>query len=240
MMVFDKIKGDYNQGIRQFAVLIDPDKSDENHLDKLLEEVNNNDVDFVLLGGSSVNFLVKVEKILYNIRKRTKKKVILFPGNVSHLIKGVDAVLFLSLISGRNPDYLIENHVKAASSLNDVEVIPVGYILIDGGRRSTTELVSGTQPMSVDDIPMIVNTAKAGELLGHKMIYLEAGSGAYCSVSSEIIKAVKKVLHIPLIVGGGLKSAKDVVRVYDAGADVVVVGNALEADPLLLQSIVVK
>lgn len=238
-MFYDKLLSKYKEGIKQFAVLIDPEKSDERHLEELLAEVNRKNVDFLLLGGSSYSVTnVAVEEVLNNIRKKTNKAVVLFPGSVSHLIRGVDAVLFLSLISGRNPDYLIENHVKAVPYLNGVEVVSVGYILVDGGRRSATELVSETRPMPRDDVQKIVNTAKAGELLGHKMIYLEAGSGARISLSSEIIVAVKKEVSVPLIVGGGIKTSTDVQRIYQAGADIVVVGNALEANPHLLSEII--
>lgn len=234
-MIYEKILQQYHQGTKQFVVLIDPEKSDGEHLSSLISEINKVNVDFILLGGSTGDNAA--DDTLSKIRSLTDTNVVLFPGNVAHLTKGVDAVLFLSLISGRNPDYLIENHVKAAPFLLEEEVIPVGYILIDGGRRSATEMVSETEPMATDDIPKIVNTARAGELLGHKLIYLEAGSGAMCSISSEIISSVKQVLTVPLIVGGGLRTASDVQRVYNAGADLVVVGNVLEDNPYLLSQL---
>lgn len=234
-MIYKTIIQKYTEGKRQFAVLIDPEKSDEQHLVTLLSEVNKTDVDLIFFGGSTG--ASAADEVLSLVRAHTSKAIVLFPGNVSHLIRGVDAVLFLSLISGRNPDYLIENHVKAVPLLGEVEVISVGYILIDGGRQSATELVSQTEPMSTGNLSSIVNTAKAGELLGHKLIYLEAGSGATQALSSEIIAAVKAVLSVPLIVGGGLRSHQDVQRVYAAGADIVVVGNALEENPLLLSEL---
>jgi len=234
-MIYTTIHQKYTEGKKQFAVLIDPEKSSDEHLSSLIDEVNKSSVDFILLGGSTGDSAA--DEVLSTLRSRTDKKIVLFPGNVTHLTKGVDAVLFLSLISGRNTDYLIENHVKAVPLLDGVEVIPVGYMLLDGGRKSSTELVSHTRPMAIDDISLIVNTAKAGELLGHKMIYLEAGSGAVNSLPSAVITAVKSVLTIPLIVGGGLRSASDVKRVYEAGADVAVVGNALEENPHLLSTL---
>lgn len=236
-MIYEKIALKYKQGKKQFAVLIDPEKSDEKHLISLVKEVNDSSVDFILLGGSTGD--KAADEVLKLLRASTDKNIVLFPGNVSHLTKGVDAVLFLSLISGRNADYLIENHVVAAPLLEDQEVIPVGYILIEGGRRSSTERVSQTAPMKIDDIPKIVNTAKAGQLLGNKMIYLEAGSGACQSLPSAIISAVKAVLSVPLVVGGGVKTAPDVQRIYEAGADIVVVGNALEDNPHLLSQLLV-
>lgn len=234
-MIYDTILKNWKEGDKQFVVLIDPEKSEAAHLSVLLEEVNTNPVDFVLLGGSTG--VSSSDEVLSIIRKNTAKPVVLFPGNVAHLTRGVDAVLFLSLLSGRNPDFLIENHIKSVPFLNDVEVIPVAYLLIDGSHKSATEIVSATSPMDVDDVEKIVNTAKAGELLGHKMVYLEAGSGAKSSIPNRVITAVKEKLSIPLIVGGGLRSAKDVKRVYDAGADIVVVGNVLEEYPLLLSEL---
>ncbi len=238
-MVLNEILRKKQQGEKQFAVLIDPEKCSDNHLNSLLAEVNKNRVDFIMLGGSSSSddFSLKAALVLEKIRTKTDKKVVLFPGNVSHLVDGVDAVLFLSLISGRNPDYLIENHVRSARYLKGSEVVPVGYLLIDGGRRSSTELVSKTTPMLVDDVSRIVDTAIAGELLGHKMIYLEAGSGAKRPVPPKVISAVKNEISIPLIVGGGLRTREAVVSAYDAGADLVVVGNVLEANPFALSSV---
>lgn len=233
-MIYDKILNKYKLGKKQFAVLIDPEKSDEEHLTVLLKDVNATPVDFILLGGSTGE--KSADDVLATIRKKTSKPVVLFPGDVSHLTKGVDAVLFLSLLSGRNPDFLIENHIKAVPLLEDVEVIPVAYILVDGAHRSATEIVSKTKPMDVKNVERIVNTAKAGELLGHKLVYLEAGSGARSSLSSEIISSVKAKLSVPLIVGGGLTSLGDIKRVYDAGADIVVVGNALEERPSQLSN----
>ena len=234
-MVYEKIFQKYKQGDKQFSVLIDPEKSDDIHLSCLLKEVNKSKVDFILLGGSTGEH--GADDVLVKLRAQTDKAIVLFPGNAAHLTAGVDAVLFLSLISGRNADFLIENHVKAAPFLDGVEVIPVGYILLDGGRQSSTELVSHTLPMDTNDVVKIVNTAKAGQLLGHKMIYLEAGSGARYPVSAEVISSVKNVLSVPLIVGGGLRCFKDVLCAYNAGADVVVVGNILEDDPFLLSKL---
>lgn len=235
IMIYDKILSNCRKGKRQFVVLIDPEKSEPDHLSKLLGEINASAVDFILLGGSTGES--SADAVLKSIRLQTDKDVVLFPGDVSHLTKGVDAIFFLSLLSGRNPDYLIGNHVKAIPFLQEEEIIPVAYILIDGAHISSTELVSQTKPMSTDDVLAIVHTAKAGELLGHKMVYLEAGSGASSSVPSTIVKAVRASVSIPLVVGGGITTNADVKRLYDAGADVVVVGNLLERSPHLLSQL---
>lgn len=232
-MVYDEIIAKVKAGKKQFVVLVDPEKASVQHLEQLFDLQNSAAVDMVFLGGS--RSMVSSDTALSRIRRVTDKPVVLFPGDVSQVTDKVDAVLFLSLISGRNPDYLIDLHVKAVPLLKGLEVIPVGYILIDGGFTSTTELVSNTSPLCVEDVERIVNTAKAGELLGHKMIYLEAGSGASISVPSVVIRKVKKTLRIPLIVGGGIRDSADLLRVFAAGADIVVVGNALEESPLSLE-----
>ena len=234
-MIFEKILKKYKQGEKQFVVLIDPEKASRSHLQNLLSQVAKEKVDMIFLGGSTLSG--SAEATLSIIREFSGKDVLLFPGNVSQITPGVDAVLFLTLISGRNPNYLIDYHVKAAPLLKRSEVIPVGYILIDGGRQSATASVSQTEPMCVTDFEKIVNTAIAGELLGQKMIYLEAGSGAKNPVPEIVISKVKAAINVPLIVGGGIKDALGVSQAYAAGADIVVVGNALECANHSLSSI---
>lgn len=224
-MIYDKILSRFNQGEKQFVILIDPDKAIDSHLQRLLSDADKY-ADMIFLGGSTSCGALDTSLTL--IRKYTSLDVLLFPGNVSQITKGVDAVLFLSLLSGRNAEFLIGNHVKAAPLLKEVEVIPVAYILVDGGRVSATEIVTKTLPMSTLRFSDIVDTALAGEMMGHKMVYLEAGSGACNPVSSHIISQVRDLISIPLIVGGGLKTAADVSMAYEAGADIVVVGNVLE------------
>lgn len=231
-MVYSSILEKVRNNKKQLVVLIDPE-SDLN-LEPLLYLIDNTGVDMIFLGGST--FGSPAVDVLNDIRAQTSKPVVLFPGNAAQLTPGVDAVLFLSLLSGRNPDFLISNHVKAAPALRDVEVIPVAYLLLDGGRVSSTQKVTHTLPMSVDNIDAIVDTAFAGQLLGHKLVYLEAGSGALKPVSAHVISKVKSSIDIPLIVGGGIKTAGDLKLAYDSGADIVVVGNALESDPTLISS----
>lgn len=234
-MVYTKIIEKIACGQKQLAVLIDPEKVSDAHLQVLIGEINKTDVDFILLGGST--FSHSADAVLASIRQLTTKHVVLFPGNASQVTAGVDAVLFLSLLSGRNPEYLVGNHVKAAPLLKGVEVIPTAYLLIDGGRQSATERVTQTTPMSALDIESIVNTALAGQLMGNQFVYLEAGSGAKFAVLSDIITQVKAAIDIPLVVGGGLRTKADLQRVYQAGADIAVMGNALEQDPSLLSTL---
>jgi putative glycerol-1-phosphate prenyltransferase len=181
------------------------------------------------VGGSEVEEHL-TEKLVIEIKTYTNLPVILFPGDVSQITDKASGILFLSLISGRNPDYLIGKHVEAVSKLlkANIEIIPTGYILIENGKQTSVELVSKTEPMLRNDIETIKKTAKAGELLGMKLIYLEAGSGAKSAVDSKIISEVKAILNIPLIVGGGIRSKQQIEITYNSGADIVVIGTAFE------------
>jgi len=213
-----------------FALLLDPDKCDSKHLNRLLSIASSCGVSMVFVGGSLVN--ANVDNFISEIKKESNLPVVLFPGNALQFSAKANAILFLSLISGRNPDFLIGNHVIVSGAIkrSGVEVIPTGYILIDGGVQTSVQYMSSTMPIPSTKIDIAVATALAGEQLGLKMIYLEAGSGAKQPVPVEMIKAVKCEISIPLIVGGGLKTQEQVKAAWDAGADMVVVGNALEND----------
>ena len=210
------------------AVLIDPDNFEihktESFLNKLPLEITH-----LFVGGSTVEENA-TSVLISEIKKHSKLPLVLFPGDVSQITNNADGLLFLLLLSGRNPEYLIGQQIKAISVLRNstIEVISTGYILIDGGSISTVERVSETKPMSQKNIQAIVDTAKAGELIGNKLIYLEAGSGAKFPVQSDIIKAVKKEVSIPIIVGGGIKTEKQKKEAYLAGADMVVMGTVFE------------
>lgn len=213
------------------AILIDPDKFDLKNISQFADKINKSIITHVFVGGSTVEDevteqLVKALKLVVNL------PIVLFPGDVTQIAKNADAILFLSLISGRNPKYLIEKQIEAVSILKhtNLEVIPTGYILIENGKETTVQKVTKTQPISIKMHQLIVDTAKAGELLGKKLIYLEAGSGALHPVPLSIIKAVKKDLVIPLIVGGGIRSKLQLDAVYNSGADLVVIGTAFEDD----------
>lgn len=210
------------------AVLIDPDKFNESEslgfIQKLPAKATH-----ILVGGSRVAegrtcAVVKVLKTVSDL------PVILFPGDHSQISSHADALLFLSLISGRNPEYLIEQQVRAVEKIRntELEIIPTGYILIDGGRETSVQKVSNTVPLSQEDIQQIVNTALAGQYSGKELIYLEAGSGAQFPVSAGIIKSVKDALNIPVIVGGGIRTSQQLQKAYEAGADLVVIGTAFE------------
>lgn len=216
------------KGKKQLAVLIDPDKFLESEAESFLSGLPE-ETTHIFVGGSTVapnktGISVRAIKLFSNL------PILLFPGDHTQITEDADALLFLSLISGRNPEYLIEQQIKSVEKLRNstLEIIPTGYILIDGGTRSAVQRISNTKPISQFEIETIVNTALAGQYSGKKLIYLEAGSGAQITVSEEIISAVKEAINIPLIVGGGIRSKQQLNKAYDAGADMVVIGTAFE------------
>jgi len=213
-----------------FALLLDPDKCDSDHLRKLLPAALQCSVSMLLVGGSLVKSDISI--LISEIKKQSQLPVVLFPGNALHFGAEAEAILLLSLISGRNADFLIGNHVIVSNAIkrSGVEVLPTGYILVDGGVQTSVQYMSNTMPIPASKIDIAVATALAGEQLGLKLIYLEAGSGAKNPVPAEMIKAIRNEISIPLIVGGGLKTPEQVNAAWDAGADMVVVGNALEND----------
>jgi phosphoglycerol geranylgeranyltransferase len=213
---------------KSLAVLIDPDKFDEGNVASFLNNLPAN-ATFIFVGGSTVEQHV-TSLVAQRIKAYTNLPVVLFPGDYSQITEEADALLFLSLISGRNPEYLIEQQIKSVAQLRNssLEIIPTGYILIDGGTESAVQRVSKTTPISQEDVELIVNTALAGQYSGKKLIYLEAGSGAKTPISDEIIREVKNAITIPLIVGGGIRSSIQLEKAYSAGADIVVVGTAFE------------
>jgi len=221
------------------AVLIDPDKMETERVSSFISKVNQSIATHIFVGGSEVSEGI-TETLVIEIKKRTDLPVILFPGDVIQITDKADGILFLSLISGRNPDYLIGKHVEAVSRLkkSGLEVIPTGYLLIENGKQTSVERVSKTDPLKRSDIETIIDTAKAGELLGMKLIYLEAGSGATHSIEREIISKVKQELKIPLIVGGGIRTKKALDSAYEAGADVVVIGTAFEENEAFFDELI--
>ncbi|MGJ5642684.1 geranylgeranylglyceryl/heptaprenylglyceryl phosphate synthase [Formosa sp. S-31] len=214
---------------RQLAVLIDPDKMSLENVKPFIKKVNRSVANYIFVGGSNVAEDV-TEPLVLEIKAHSKLPVILFPGDVSQITDAANAMLFLSLMSGRNPDYLIGKHVEAIPRLKEteLEVIPTGYLLIENGIKTSVQKITDTPPMAKDKVDTIVNTALAGELLGMRLMYLEAGSGASQPVPHEIISAVKHELTIPLIVGGGIKNKIQLDDAFRAGANMVVIGTALE------------
>lgn len=216
----------------KLIILIDPDKYNP----ALIDIANKSRVSYIFFGGSSLkknNF----EKTLRAIKSKTTIPVIIFPGDEKQVSKYADGLLMLSLLSGRNAEYLIGKHVNAAASIkaSKVPVIPTAYILIDGGKASTTQKITNTTPLHHKK--EIINTAIAGELLGKRLIYLEAGSGAKKTLTPALIKEVKKQTSLPLIIGGGIDSVKKASAILKSKPDYMVVGNALERDPLFLNEL---
>lgn len=217
---------------KKLAILLDPEKTKSPpFIEQLLEKINVLKPTFIFVGGSTVN-ASDMSNCLRALKANTDIPLVIFPGSHEQIDEQADAILFMSLLSGRNPDYLIGHQVRSARILKnmDIETISTAYLLIDGGKSSSVAYVSQTSPIPNEQTSIAVNTAIAGEMLGFKLIFMDAGSGARNPVSSEMIQAVKEEISIPLVVGGGLKSIGDIERAYEAGADVVVIGNKIEDD----------
>lgn len=226
--IYHSFQSALEENKKLLAVLIDPDEFEIVKTKSFLQELPK-DTTHLFVGGSSVK-KGATNILISEIKKYTKLPVILFPGDVSQITNQADGLLFLTLLSGRNPEYLIGQQIKSVDKLrnSNLEIISTGYILIDGGSISSVERVSKTIPMSQKNIQAIVDTARAGELIGNKLIYLEAGSGAKIPVHPTIITAVKKEINIPLLVGGGIKTEKQKQEAYIAGADMVIMGTVFE------------
>ena len=236
--LLDKILLNKQQKKKALAVLLDPDKVETTAFNHFLYNCVENRVDFFFVGGSLITNNIMAEMI-ENIRSQTNIPVIIFPGNSLHIEPSADGILLLSLISGRNPDYLIGQHVIAAPILKQsgLEILPTGYILVDSGKQTTVSYISNTTPVPHDKADIAACTAIAGELLGLKLIYLDGGSGAMYPVSSKMIRRVRENIDAPLIVGGGINSAEKAHDALEAGADIIVIGNAFEKNPTLLPEI---
>lgn len=213
------------------AILLDPDKINLEHLAGLIDKINESPATHIFIGGSIVE-ADTIDELIIRLKEKTTLPVILFPGNPSQISKEADAILFLTLLSGRNPDYLIEHQVNAVPILKktNLEVISTGYILIESGTQTAVERVSKTEPLDRLNVDYVVETAQAGEYIGNKLMYLEAGSGAKNSVPLGMIKKVSDNIKIPLIVGGGIRSKTEIQVAHIAGADLVVIGTAFEND----------
>ena len=213
------------------AILLDPDKIVLENVDHLVSEINRSPATHIFIGGSHVENNI-LDELILKIKQNCNLPVILFPGNPSQISDKADAILFLSLISGRNPDYLIGHQVKAAPILKqtNLEIISTGYMLIESGSETAVERISKTKPLERNNLELVLATAQAGEMLGNKLLYLEAGSGAKHSVPIEMIQLISKNINIPLIVGGGIIDLQGIQNAYDSGADLVVIGTAFEKD----------
>lgn len=218
----------FKTGLKGLVWLIDPDKWNREDIADQVGVANELGVDLIFVGGSLI--FKPVDLLIDFVKEHTRIPVVLFPGSPLQISAKADATLFLSLISGRNPEYLIGNHVIAAPFLKEsgLEVIPTGYVLIDGGFQTSVSYMSNTLPIPADKADIVLATALAGEMLGLKVIYLDAGSGARNPVSSRVISTVASQISLPLMVGGGIRTAHEARSAYQAGADILVVGNAAE------------
>lgn len=211
-----------HRGEKMLVRLIDPDKFDSSTLRE--------GFDYYFVGGSSAT---GSSQVVRTIHERSITPVILFPGSPKQFTPEADALLFLTLMNSRDPRFLIDPHLQSAADIvaSGIEVIPMGYILVDGGRQSTTQRLTGAEPIPQDNIKAIVSMAQAAQLMGKRLIYLEAGSGAKTPVQQDVIRAVRKAVQVPLIVGGGICSVEQMNNAFDAGADIIVIGNYFEEHP---------
>jgi len=227
------------QGLKQLAVLLDPDKTPLQQIPKLVALINKANVNFIFIGGSLLQ-VNHFEEFVKTVKKISKIPVLLFPGNALQISDYADGILFLSLISGRNPEFLIGNHVIAAPILKNtnLEIIPTSYLLIENGSMTSVEYMSNTKPIPKNKTDLAIATALAGEMLGHQLIYLEAGSGAKSSVPIEMIKNISLNCKSPIIVGGGIKSKVQLNEVFNNGADIAVIGSSFENNPFIINDII--
>ncbi len=234
--VYQSLTEAKTNGQKKFAVLIDPDQLRLQNVDHILKLAVEAQVDYFFIGGSLIvnNML---DEVLSNIKSNCEIPVVLFPGNSFQLSYKADALLFLSLISGRNAELLIGKHVISAPFLkvSPLEIISTGYMLIDGGKQTTVQYMSNTTPIPANKEDIALCTAIAGEMLGLKLIYMDAGSGALNPIPSKMIELVSGGINVPLIVGGGIKTPEKAYQNVSSGADLIVVGDAIEKDPSLIK-----
>jgi phosphoglycerol geranylgeranyltransferase len=239
MSVLTNLRERQKAGKKSIAVLLDPDKIDDtSKILPLINLCNENCVDYFFVGGSLIT-TTNLSEVVRKIKQHVSIPIVLFPGNSMQVDPTADAILFLSLISGRNPELLIGQHVVAAPIIRNtrLEVIPTGYMLINSGKLTSVAYISNTMPIPEDKYSLAACTAMAGEMLGLQSIYIDAGSGAEKEITPRMIASVKKAVTVPLIVGGGINTAQKAINAFQAGADLIVIGNALEKNPSLLTEI---
>jgi phosphoglycerol geranylgeranyltransferase len=227
--IYNEIIKSKNESVKLLAILLDPDKIVWENLDNLISKINQSPATHIFIGGSLVESN-RIDELIIRLKLEINLPMVLFPGNPSQISNEADAILFLSLLSGRNPDYLIEHQVKAAPILKQtrLEIIPTAYILIESGNETAVTRVSKTKPIGRNDLDLVLATALAGEMMGNKLVYLEAGSGAKQAVPLEMIELVAQNIEIPLLIGGGIVDLQGIQNAYNAGADLVVIGTAFE------------
>jgi phosphoglycerol geranylgeranyltransferase len=238
MGVYNSLADKKRRGKKSFAILLDPDKVDDVALNNVIGLAVESRADYIFVGGSLV-VTDHLDDCIIAIKKQTNIPVLLFPGSPSQISKYADALLYLSLISGRNPELLIGQHVISAPFVkkSGLEIISTGYMVVDGGAPTTVSYISNATPIPSDKADIALCTAMAGEMLGMKLIYMDAGSGAKKAIHEDMIHSVAKNIEVPLIVGGGIRDAEKAYINCKAGADVIVVGNAIEKDPSLITEI---
>src|SRR6185437_1793874 len=234
--IYENLLAKKRKGQRSLAVLIDPDKVDARKIEELTGLVTDAHVDYLLVGGSLV-ISNHLDEVVQQIRSNCPIPIILFPGTPSQLSRFADGLLYLSLISGRNPELLIGQHVISAPAVrkSGLEIISTGYMVVDGGAPTTVSYISNASPIPADKNEIALCTAMAGEMLGMKLIYMDAGSGARHPIREEMIACVASHIEVPLVVGGGIRDPEKAYLNCKAGADLIVVGNAIEKDPSLIR-----
>ena len=237
-IVYNKIIENKSKGQKQIAVLVDPDNLNNESLEVVASAANSAEIDFIFIGGSLLS-TDNLSQCISVIKEITDIPTVIFPGSPLQIDGSADAILFLSLISGRNPEFLIGNHVIAAPYLRNtnLEILPTGYLLIDSGAPTTVSYMSNSTPIPYNKSNIAVCTALAGEMLGMKLIYLDGGSGASKVISDKMISEVKQQISLPLIVGGGINSVEKAVSCSTAGADLIVIGNATEKNPYFINEV---
>lgn len=230
--IYSEILQSKKESKKLLAILLDPDKINLSSISDLSKKINQSPATHIFVGGSIVENTI-IDELISILKENTLLPILLFPGNPSQISDKADGILFLTLLSGRNPDYLIEHQVNAVPILKktNLEVISTGYILIESGKQTAVERVSQTTPLDRNNTDYVLQTAQAGEYIGNKLIYLEAGSGAQNAVPLEMIQEISKNITIPLIVGGGIKTKAAIDDAHNSGADIVVIGTAFENDP---------
>ncbi len=236
MKIYQQIIQKKSDGLKQFAILVDPDKINNDQIERLCNAATESGVDYIFVGGSLITNN-SLSNCVRRIRYACQLPVVLFPGNGTQVDEQADAILFLSLISGRNADLLIGKHVDSAPLIREkqLEAISTGYMLIESGNITTALYMSNTSPIPADKPDIAACTAMAGEMLGLKMIFMDGGSGAKNPISEDMIRIVRKSIQVPLIVGGGIRTPEKAAANCKAGADMIVIGNSLEKDPGLLK-----
>lgn len=230
--IYQEILAAKEKSQKLLAILLDPDDVKLEILDSLISKINQSPATHVFVGGSLVE-TNQIDSLINIVKQNCNLPILLFPGNPSQISKYADGILFLNLISGRNPEYLIEHQVNAVPIIEktNLEIISTGYILVESGKKTAVERISKTKPLDRNNIDYVCQTAKAGEYMGNKLIYLEAGSGAEKPIPLKMIKSVSNKINIPLIVGGGIRTKKGIENAFKAGADLVVIGTAFENNP---------